>query len=507
MRGENTRKPGLGMSRGAHSAREIRLEYKPQPKQNIFHSAKAEVVLFGGAAGPGKTTALLMDALIYVISNPGSTANLMRRTYPELEASLIKKSLEMFPPEFCRYNSAKHQWVIATGGKNSYVVFSHCEREADVFKHRSAEWQYLGIDESTSFTQGMFDQLFTRVRASIPGTICRVRLCSNPGQLGHGWHKKYFGISEHAPYEIWKPARGVGDKYDPPTRQFIPATIFDNPALLANDPGYLARLESLPEAQKRMLLYGDWEGFSGQFFTEFDRARHVVQPIEIPRHWKLYRSVDFGFEKPFSCHWHAIDDRGHCYTYREIYKVGLRDKEQAKAISEASVRPSMAPGAAPEREVFEFTVGDPSQVVGSKDTGITTQHNYHEQGIPIFPGSNRRVPGWMAMRNWLAIDPATGTPWWQISSTCPELVREIEEAVYDPNKAEDVDTRGSDHALDECRYFFMARPLPANPLRPTDPHARLDAQSRNEWDAVAKMQNGMAAAAANKGAILQGFNE
>ena len=506
MRGENTRKPQMGVRKSSSAEREIRLDYKPQPKQNVFHSAKAQVVLFGGSAGPGKTTALLMDVLIYVISNPGSTACLMRRTYPELEASLIKKSLEMFPPEFCRYNSAKHQWTIATGARNSYVVFSHCEREADVFKHRSAEWQYLGIDESTSFTQGMFDQLFTRVRASIPGVVCKVRLCSNPGQLGHGWHKKYFGIGDHKPYEVWMPPRGVGDKYDPPTRQFIPATIFDNPALLRNDPGYLARLEALPEGQKRMLLYGDWEGFSGQYFSEFDRARHVIQPFQIPRHWKLYRSVDFGFEKPFSCHWHAVDDRGHCYTYREAYKTGLRDKEQAKLIKEASVR-EVGAGLPVEREEFEFTVGDPSQVVRSKDTGITTQHNYHEQGIPIFPGSNARVPGWMAMRNWLSIDPATGTPWWQIFAACPELVRELEEAVYDPNKAEDLDTRGSDHALDECRYFFMARPLPSNSLRPTDPDARLDMQSRSEWAAVNKMAGIAAAAAAGKGAVLEGFNE
>lgn len=509
MRGENSRKPERDVSAASRDSREIRLDYKPQPKQNVFHGATAEVVLFGGSAGPGKTTALLMDALIFAMEHPGSTAMIMRRTFPELEGSVIKKSLEMFPREFCRYNSAKHQWTLATGAANSYVLFGHCEREADVFKHRSSEWQYLGIDESTSFTQEMFDQLFTRVRSSVTGTKCKVRLCSNPGQLGHGWHKKYFGIGDHKPYEEWRPAKSVGDKYDPPSRAFIPATIFDNPALLQNDPGYLARLEALPEAQKRMLLYGDWEGFSGQYFTEFDRATHVIQPFEIPRHWKLYRSVDFGFDKPFACHWHAIDDRGHCYTYREVYRRGLRDKEQAKLIKDVSFRMmgSSPVGTAAEAESIEYTVGDPSQVVRGKDTGITTQQNYHELGIPIFPGSNARVPGWMAMRNWLAIDPATGTPWWQMFTTCPELVREIEEAVFDPNKPEDLDTRGSDHAIDECRYFFMSRPAPSQALKKDDGRAKLDASSRNEWAAVSKMQDGIASAAASKGAILQGFNE
>ena len=505
MRGENTRVPQNGPTGKFKAGHAIRLDYKPQPKQNVFHSITAEVALFGGSAGPGKTTALLMDAFIFAMENPGSTVMLMRRTYPELESSLVKKSLEIFPAEIGRYNSAKHQWTLHTGAKNSYVSFGHCEREADVYKHRSAEWQYLGIDESTSFTQEMFDQLFTRVRSSVSGTKCKVRLCSNPGQIGHGWHKKYFGLGDakRKPYEVWRPAKAVGDKYDPPTRTFIPATIFDDPALLENDPGYLARLEALPEAQKRMLLYGDWEGFSGQYFTEFDRASHVVQPFEIPRHWKLYRSVDFGFDKPFACHWHAADDRGHIYTYREIYKRGLRDKQQAQLIKDSSVRSSG--GAEPEE--IEYTVGDPSQVVRGKDTGISTQQNYHELGIPIFPGSNARIPGWMTMRNWLAIDPVTGTPWWQIFTTCPELVREVEEAIYDVNRPEDIDTKGSDHAIDECRYFFMSRPAPANALKKDDGRGKLDANSRAEWAAVAKMQNNIAAAAAHKGAVLQGFNE
>lgn len=501
------RRPGGNQDLPADTSSEIKLPYAPHLKQNTFHSATADVVLFGGSAGPGKTTALLMDALIFVLEHPGSTANLMRRTFPELEASLIKKSLEMFPPEICRYNSAKHQWTIDSGGDvPSYVVFTHCERADDVQKHRSAEWQYLGIDESTSFSQEMLDFLYTRVRSSQAGVKCKIRLCSNPGLLGHGAHKKYFGIGEKPPYETWRPAKAVGDRYDPPTRCFIPATIFDNPALISNDPAYLARLEALPEAMKRMLLYGDWEGFSGQFFTEFDRAKHVIQPFAIPRHWKLYRSVDFGFDKPFSCHWHAIDERGHCYTYREAYKRGLRDKEQAKLIKASSVRPGIA-GAISEPEEFEFTVGDPSQMQRSKDTGVSTQQNYHAEGIPVFPGSNIRVPGWMAMRNWLAIDPATGTPFWQMFTTCPELVREIEEAVYDPSSPEDLDTRGSDHAIDECRYFFMARPAPANALKPDDPRAKLDPQSHDEWAAVVKIQQDAAARALNKGAVLQGFND
>ncbi len=501
-RGQSTRKPQAGTG-----VTEIVLAYKPQPKQNVFHAVDADICLFGGSAGPGKTTALLMDALIFVIENPGSTACLMRRTFPELEGSLIKKSIEMFPPEFCRFNDAKHRWTIDTGGLKSYLVFKHAEREADVLKYRSDEWQYLGIDESTSFTEYMFERLKIRVRGSTNGVAPKIRLCSNPGLLGHGWHKKYFGIvgpgekGGHEPFVTWRPAKAAGDKYDPPTRCFIPATIFDNPALLEADPGYLAKLESLPEGEKRMLLYGEWHGFAGQYFSEWNRKTHMVQASMPPLHHKRYRSVDFGFAKPFSCHWHAVGEDGHCVTYREAYKTGLRDSEQAKLIKKMSVDADNI------AEPFEFTVGDPRQDVKSKDTGITTQENYHKEGIPIFPGSNARVTGWGNMRHWMSIDPATGTPWWTISAACPELIREIEEAVHDPNKPEDLDTRGSDHALDDCRYFFNARPAPAGALKQKDASDRLDAGSRMEWQAVAKMAQDASEKSGRSRSVLEGFNE
>src|ERR1035437_6524111 len=140
-RGFHTRKP-----QASEGATEIVLDYTPQEKQNLFHSTTADVILYGGAAGGGKSRALLMDALIFVIQNPGSTACLMRRTYPELESSLIQDSREFFPSEFCRYNEVAHRWSIDTGAKKSYVVFRAAEREAEVLKYRSAQWQYLGLD-------------------------------------------------------------------------------------------------------------------------------------------------------------------------------------------------------------------------------------------------------------------------------------------------------------------------------------------------------------------------
>ena len=510
-RGEWSRRPELGFSSKRHSGPkqqpEFRLDYKPFPKQIEAHKNEARVLCFGGAAGPGKTLWLLMDALKFVMENPGTTAILFRRTFPELEASLIPRSLEYFPNDYCRYNDAKKRWVIDVGGgRKSFILFGHLEREADVYQHRSAEWQYMGIDESTSFTKMMFDFLYTRVRTSKAGVKCRVRLTTNPGNIGHGWHKNFFQIGKVQSGHIWRPPKRGVDKYDPPERSFIPAVIFDNPAIIANDPEYLASLENLPEGERQMMLYGDWGGFTGQYYTEFNRNIHVVQPKPILRNWKLYRSVDFGFNHPFACHWHAMDENGHCHTYREVYESGKRDKEQAQLIKSKSYYEDDGNGARIP-ELIEYTVGDPEMLKSSKESTSTTQQNYQKEGVSIFPGNNKRVPGWMAIRNWLAIDPATGTPWWTISNACPELIREITDAVYGGNRPDDINPNCSDHAIDNCRYFFMSQPTPGNPLPKANPHDKLDAASKAEWQTVNNMAQDAEETAKGAKAVLEGFND
>ncbi len=483
---------------------DIVLEYSPFPKQKEFHECEAEVVLFGGAAGPGKSTSLINDVLRFVTDHPGSTAMLMRRKYPELEKSLIKKMRLIVPPELGRYNDSKHRWTIfcGEGHPDSYIEFGHCERANDVYDYLSAEWEYLGIDESTSFSKEMFDMLYGRVRTTRAGVKPRVRLCSNPGNIGHGWHKEFFGIgrADIKPGTVWRPPKKPEDEYDPPTRCFIPAVIFDNPALIKTDPGYLARLENLPDARKRMYLHGEWTGYAGQFFAEFDSKKHVVPPREVPRHWKRHRSVDFGYQKPFSCHWYAVDEMDTVWVYREVYRTGLRDTEQAQAIKRNSVYHDGSP------EYVEYSVGDPSMMQKDKNAGITTQQRYHVEGVIVFPGSNARVAGWNAVRNLLAINPKTNKPYLQVFSTCENLIRELEEALFDESNPEDLNTDGSDHALDDLRYFAMSRPQSAEALKKEDPRSRLDAASRAEWDSVAKLQDDAARAAKGGRSVLNGFN-
>lgn len=422
---------------------------------------------------------------------------LMRRTFPELEASLILESHKIFPKEICKYNDQKHRWEIkplGDKGPKSYIFFGFCEKERDVYKYQSAQWGFLGFDESTHFTEFQITYLMTRVRSVVPGVHPRMRLCTNPGGVGHGFHRRYFRIPLKTskpgdavmPGTTWQPPLERGMRRMPPTRCFIQSRVFDNPYLMENDPDYVARLEQLPDPNMRaMLLDGEWDAFSGQFFAEFEKAKHVVKPFDVPRHWKIYRASDFGFADPFCCLWMACAENGHIFIFREAYERGLRDRQQAKRIVEMSNWNDTKTGRIEEMKI-EYTVGDPSMAAKSKDTGVSTQENYHKEGVMIFPGSNARIPGWMQVRNFLAIDPRTGTPWLQIFDYCVNVIREFEDAVRDQDNTEDLDTDGSDHAIDACRYGLMTRPAPAEVLKEEGPHAKLDPSSQKEWAAYRK---------------------
>lgn len=462
----------------------MQVSYSPTERQAAAHSCPADILCYGGAAGGGKSIYLLMEALVSCLEMPGFVCMLMRRTFPELEGSLIMESRKLFPPEICKYNEAKHVWTIRAGGTYSYIFFGYCEKETDVFKYQSAQWQMLGLDESTHFTQWQFEMLYSRVRSAIPGANPRARLCTNPGNIGHGWHKKYFKIpckdskDTLLPGTIWRPPLTMGQTVQPPTRCFIPSRVYDNPYLMKADPAYLGRLEALPPVQRAMLLYGEWDSFAGQFFPEFDKGKHVVPRFEIPRHWKVWRALDFGFNDPFVCLWIAGSPDGHYYAFRELYMRELRDKQQVAQVKLGSNWRHLEP------MEIEYTVGDPSMRAKSKDTGISTQQIFLDAGVAVIPASNARVPGWMALRNLLSLDPKTGTPWLQMTDDCQNLIREFEEAISDQTNPEDVNTDGSDHAIDSARYFGMSRPnaMILN-AQPEEINARLDEAGRREWRA------------------------
>ena len=327
--------------------------WRPQPRQAAFMARGEDEALYGGAAGGGKSDALVIEALRQV-DVPNYRALILRKTFPQLR-ELIDKTMQYYKPVFpsARYNSSTHCWTFPSGAK---IYFGSMFRTQDKYNYQGQQFDYIGVDELTHFTWEEYSYLMSRNRPSGPGTQVYIRATANPGGIGHGWVKARF-ITPAPPgtrmvqlVDVKKPDGSVEKLRR--TRIFIPSTIFDNPALLKNDPGYLNNLASLPEAEKQALLYGSWDSFSGQVFTEWrndpdhyedQRWTHVIKPFRIPAHWKIWRGYDFGYAKPFSVGWYAADEEGRLYRIKELYGctgtpnegTKVNPVEQARMIKEA----------------------------------------------------------------------------------------------------------------------------------------------------------------------------
>jgi Terminase large subunit, T4likevirus-type, N-terminal len=278
--------------------RRISLPYKPFPKQQRFHGSNAKYRLFGGAAGPGKSKALLMEAVLQAHDNPGSNTLLLRRTFPELEQTLLHYFRREIPREmYVSFQESKH---LVTWCNGSTTRFGYCQRESDVYQYQGAEFLFIGIDELTLFTLRQWQFLTSRNRCPLPGTFPCMAGATNPGNIGHAWVKALWIDKQPAP-GMENPA-----EYDPADYDFVPARVGDNP-VYAGDANYLKALRALPSHLKRAFLDGAWDIFAGQYFDKFDVSRHVTRAEEIAWKpwWPRWISIDWGFEHPAAVYWHA----------------------------------------------------------------------------------------------------------------------------------------------------------------------------------------------------------
>jgi Terminase large subunit, T4likevirus-type, N-terminal len=277
---------------------EVELGYEPFPKQKEFHASPAKYRLFGGAAGPGKSKALLMEAVLQAHERAGVNTLLLRRTFSELEQSLLLYFRRDIPRELYKsYNESKH---VVTWLNGSTTRFGYCQSEADVYQYQGAEFLFIGIDELTLFTLRQWQFLTSRNRCPVPGAYPCMAGATNPGNIGHAWVKS-----------LWidkQPASGMEhpEEFDASDYDFIPARVSDNP-IYAGDEHYLKTLRALPSHLKRAFLDGDWDVFAGQYFDRFDCSRHVVraEQVDWKPWWARWISIDWGFEHPAAVYWHA----------------------------------------------------------------------------------------------------------------------------------------------------------------------------------------------------------
>lgn len=467
--------------------------WAPQPRQAAFMARFEDEALYGGAAGGGKSDALVCEALRQV-HIPHYKALLLRKTFPQL-GELIEKSLLYYPRAFpqARYNAGSHTWRFPSGAR---ILFGSMQHTKDRTKYQGQAYDYIAFDELTHFTFEEYSYLFSRNRPNGPGTRVYMRAAANPGGVGHGWVKERFITAARPMTTIWEevevPFPDGHTEHRRKSRVFVPASVFDNQILLRNDPDYLTRLASMPQAERRALLYGDWDTFSGQVFTEWRndpehyadrRGSHVIAPFRIPDTWRVWCSLDWGYARPFSVGWYAVDHDGRLYRIRELYgctgepNVGVR-WEPARLAAEIRRIEADDPNLR-GREIAR--VADPA-IWGSD--GTESIGALLERGRVYFEkGDHARIDGKMQVHHRLAFD-GEGRPMLYVFHTCRHFIRTVPSLVYDETDVEDVDTGGEDHSYDELRYMCMRRPIaprpaPPAPARGWDP---LSTQEESRYD-------------------------
>lgn len=317
-------------------ANDIVIAYDAYPKQRLFHLSDAEITIYGGAKGGGKSCALVMDAVSYAIKFDGAKIYLFRRTFDELEANLVDELFKRCPEKtkdnpngLFTYDKSRH---IAYIGK-SRIFFRYIRNLQDARKYAGREMDYCGVDELTQHVEEAIQILMSCMR-SPRGFPTRFKATCNPGDIGHAWVKKnYIDATTYGTKDTFDKATGSKIK-------FIPAKVYDNLMIMEKDPRYLRRLRNLPPTLRRAFLDGDWNIFENQAFEEFRPDVHIVKHFAIPKHWRRWRSCDNGYADPFAFYWFAVSPEGIVHVYREYTRLTGDPKiaysEQAKKVIELS---------------------------------------------------------------------------------------------------------------------------------------------------------------------------
>ena len=445
---------------------------------------KEHEALYGGAAGGGKSDCAIAEALRQV-HIPHYRGLILRKTYPQL-SEMVDRSREIYSPSFpdAKYNDQKHCWSFPSGAK---IYFGAMQHTKDRTNYQGKRYDFIDFDELTHFTWDEYSYLFSRNRPNGPGTRCYIRAQANPGGIGHGWVKERFITPAPPMTPIHEDVKIVfpdgKSEIRRQSRIFVPSSIFDNKILMENDPEYITRLASLPENEKRALLYGDWDSFSGQVFTEWRnnpdgyttrRNTHVITPFKIPDSWKIYRGFDFGYSRPFSVGWYAVDHDGRLYRIRELYgctgtpNEGVRWEpgEIARQIKQIEKEDINLKGR------YINGIADPS--IFDESRGESVGAMMERQGVFFEKADNTRIAGKMQLHNRLAFDES-GVPMLYVFSTCKHFIRTVPALVYSQIDVEDIDTTAEDHIYDEVRYIAMANPInPPPQISPVQMYDPLD---------------------------------
>lgn len=438
---------------------------QPGPQTEAISADWCAELLYGGAAGGGKSDFLLGDYLQDVPTYKQAWRGvLFRRTYPELE-ELVTRSMEIYPQTGGEWSEQKRTWSWSNGAQ---LKLRYLESDRDVLRYQGHQYTWIGWDELTQWSSLYpYRYLKSRLRSAHPVPNKRIRAACNPGGPGHQDVKAYFVDPAPGGFAVIREL-GTGAE-----RMFIPAKLRDNFILMSADPGYADRLRGVgSESLVRALLNGDWSVIEGAFFTEWDEARHMLRPFAIPDGWTKFRSLDWGYAAPSSVGWWAVVSdpyrtpegitlpRGCLVRYREFYAATGPNKGLRWTAEQLGAQIKTLTG----DEKIAYTVADPA--IFAEDGGPAISERLGRCGVHCRPADNSRsgsrghMGGWDQMRARMRGD-GDGHPMLVVFSTCKDFVRTVPALQHDRAKVEDLDTTGEDHVADETRYACMSRPYAA----------------------------------------------
>lgn len=443
------------------------MQFDLHPRQTQAFLSEAEEILYGGAAGGGKSHAMRVIALYYAFNVPNIQIYLFRRLSEDLKKNHLDGSSgfnvllsEYIDAGFCRINYSTSQIIFENGSK---IHLCHCQHEKDVIKYQGVEINLLLIDELTHFSEYIYKFLRSRVRLgglkipkNIIGKLPKIFCSSNPGGIGHDFVKRDF-ITNLEPFELKK----MSDEEGGMIRQFIPAKLADNPTMTINDPYYKNKLLALGGSLAKAMLNGDWDAIEGAYFEKFNIERHTIAPFEIPRGWFKIRAFDYGYSAPFSVGWYAVSEgvevdkkwipAGALIKYREFYGTTGKQNEGLRLENNQLSRRIVE---LEKGEKIHDEVADPS--IFAHNGGISIAEQLFNGGLNFRKADNERIAGWQQIRYRL---DGEDNPLLFLFTTCKHTIRQFQSIQHDKGKPEDLDTDMEDHALDETRYACMSRPL------------------------------------------------
>ena len=367
------------------------------------------------------------------------------------------------------YKESTKEFLFPNGSR---IVLGYCDNEKDVLQYQGQAYEVIVLEEATHFTEFQFQTLTESNRMS--GNMKepfnpRMYFTCNPGGVGHLWVKRLFIDKDYTPTE------------NPDDYKFIPSLVFENKYIMERDPNYIKVLENLPEDRKQAMLYGNWDIFDGQFFREFKRSVHVIEPFQIPEHWNRYIAMDYGLDM-FAVLFIAIDTKGKAYVYNEIHKPNLIVSEARQTLKSIM-----------RHYKYKYIYAPPDLWNRNRDTGKSTAELFYEGGIDLTKASNNRIAGWLNVKEWLKVrkvrDEQTGELYedsdLKIFSNCINLIKYLPQLQHDEKEPNDVATEPHEptHITDALRYFCVSRTAPTKEVKNVEKTFNFDFEkpAQKDW--------------------------